>query len=179
MALGHLGAKRVGNVAFNLGAGRVRQVAGDVVGDELKLGPHNEMDDARVEAVRPVVVQHLVVVGKLKRPAAGPHGGRPAQTLVEDKVGNGAVALRGAIGELLVAAQLRGHALEALKVVGSDDAGDVGPGKDLVGRVGRGHAHEVLGVEAAQELGALGAAVPLGNVDVPKGNNIKRAHGRW
>lgn len=181
MSFGHLGAKRLGDVLLNLSTGLVRQVASPAVGDELKLGPDDEVDDARVEAIGPVVVQDLDILGVLKGPPAGPHGRLPAQTLVEDKVGNGAVLLGGRVGELFVAAQLGGDALEALELVAGDDLGDLAPGEDLVGRIGRGDAAEVLGVEAAQELGAFRSALPLGDIDVPEGNDVNGAHAgrRW
>ena len=179
MTLGHLGAKRFGDVVFNLGAGLVGEVAGGRVGDELKLCPDDEVDDARVEAVGPVVVEDLVVGGVLEGGgAAGADGRRPgpAQALGEDEGGDGAVTPGRLVDKLLVAAQLRGHALEALEAVGGDDARDLGPRADLVGRVGRGHAAQVLGVEAAQEVGALGGALALGDVDVPEGDDFEGAH---
>lgn len=166
---GHSGSECLGHKVVNLLPRLVRQVAGGRARLELKLGPDDQVDDAAIKTIRPVVVEDLEVVVVLERGAAGHDGHVPAQALPQDKVGDAAVNFGQAVGEGLVAAQVRGDALEPLQVVCPDEVADLFPCLGAVLRVGRGDGSEVFGVEPDEERRALGRAFRLGDVDVPEG----------
>ena len=138
------------------------------------------MHDARVDPVRPVVEQDLVVVLELKRVAPGFDGCLPVQSVAQDEVHHAAVLLPEAPVVLQVAAQVGGDALEELQPVGGYYGPDFGPRLQPVGAVGLADYAEVLGVEVLQELGAFRGAEGGRHVDVPVGRRRlggRAAHG--
>ena len=164
-------AERLGHVVVDGGAGLVCEVPGGGIRLELKLCPDDEVDDALVEAVGPVIEDDAdVVVGVLEGQAAGDDGLLPAEALAEDEGGDGAVGGGLAVGVGLVAAQLGGDALEALELVGGDEGADLGPGEAGEGRVRGADDAAVLVAEVEEERRALRRPVGLGDVVMPVGD---------
>lgn len=176
MTLGHLVAKSLGDEGFNLIACLAGEITANRASLELKLGPDNKVDDARIQAIWPVVVEDLVIVGILEWRAARNNRLSPLQALGENEVGDSAVSLGQLVGEGLVAAKLGGNALEALEGVGADNVADLIPCLDLVVRIrGRDDA-EVLALHSAKELGAVHGALCNWHIDVPVGDGGNGAH---
>lgn len=178
MFIGDICPKCRRHKVINLPPRPVGQVPRGRVLDEVKLCPHDEVDDPGVYAVRRVVVEDPVVVLKLKGPAAGRHGGGPAQPPAEDEAGDAAVPLPEAGGEGHVAAQGGGQALEGLEAVGPDDLADLVPGEDVVlGVWGREDA-DVLGRDVLEKVGTLVRPLVLGDVVVPVLKSFRATHCR-
>ncbi len=86
----HFGRKRLLYKRLNLRLGRCCRLSRDWIILQVKLGPDDEVDDVRVKAVRPVVVEDLHVLGILERPALGLQR-LPPQALLEHEVENTAI----------------------------------------------------------------------------------------
>lgn len=129
------------------------------------------MDNLAIYTIRPVIPEYLDILLILKRLVTlGDDGVLPAETLREDKVHDGAVLLLDIITKLVVAAEVRGDALEEVGAVRPDLGEDRGPGFDFVVGVGGGDYGEIFWVEVEEVGGAgLGAEVG-GDVYVPVGD---------
>lgn len=143
---------------------------------ELKLCPHNQVNDALVDAIGPVVAQNPHVICVLERRSSGPNGFLPAQALPEDESGDVAVLLGHLEGECLVTSQVRGDSLELFEPVCLDDVCDVLPGEDLEGRVGGADDALVLGTEPDEKGRAFRWQLVLRTIDLPKGDDIDGSH---
>src|SRR5689334_502556 len=80
MIQGHF-RERIADICVDLGPRRISQVPRGRVFLEGKLGPDDEVHDALVDPIRPVISQHLDVVVKLKRPTPWRDWQRPLQSL--------------------------------------------------------------------------------------------------
>lgn len=126
------------------------------------------MDDARGDAVGPVVPEDLQVVRVLEGRGLSLDGQVPVQALGEDELHDAAVLLLEHPVELVVAAQAGRQALEEVQAVRGGQVLDLRPAQDVELRIGRADDLAVLDVQCGQERRAVGRALGLGDVDVPE-----------
>lgn len=136
------------------------------------------MNDALVNAIRPVIPQNLDIVCALERGPSGLNRFLPAQTLPENEGGHAAILAGELEGEGLVAAQLRRLSVELLELICPDDVDDILPGQDVEICVRGANDALVLGAEVEQEGRTFCGQLVRGTIDLPEGKRVEGAHGR-
>lgn len=160
--------KRLAHISANRRARRLGDELRRRVLVQLKLDPHDEMDDARIDGIRPVIPQDLdVVVALERRRAARDDGAGPVEPVGQNKVEDAVRLLPQAPGELAVPAQLRRRALEQVEAARGHFLAGLGPRVPLELVLGRGDDGAVLVAEADEVDGARVGSLRGGDVDVP------------
>lgn len=177
LIIGHMGSKRLCHEVINLLPRLVNEISRNGVLLEDELGPDNQVHNARVDTVGPVVDENLDVIFELEGAAASQYGNLPLEALVEDEIGDATVG-SGKIERVgLVAAQLGGHSLEVVEFVCLGDLADLIPGEDVIVAVWSGKDAEVLFGNVEEEVGTINQPFRSGDVDLPVRQGNLVAHG--
>lgn len=177
LIIGHMGSKRLCHEVINLLPRLVDEISRNGVLLEEELGPDNQVDNATVNSVGPVVDEYFDVIFELEGPATGPYGSLPLETLVEDEIGDAAVGFDKIERVGLVATQIRWHSLEVVEFVCLGDLADLIPGEDVVVAVRSGKDTEVLCGNVEEEIGTIDQSIRSGDVDLPVRQGNLVAHG--
>lgn len=172
-----MGSKRLCHEVINLLPRLVDEISRNGVLLEEELGPDNQVDNATVNSVGPVVDEYFDVIFELEGPATGPYGSLPLETLVEDEIGDAAVGFDKIERVGLVATQIRWHSLEVVEFVCLGDLADLIPGEDVVVAVRSGKDTEVLCGNVEEEIGTIDQSIRSGDVDLPVRQGNLVAHG--